>query len=153
MVEDWDGCLGKEPFRQTLIGGSAAGKGLTRKARKQAQQKFKTSQTKIDAHHRNTLTLHISIQLYTETHNSTYAHLGPPDATCNTRLQLGLDYFHSTESWNNTSHRHHRQELAMSKRVADGQGGAERYGGMEDPRDTAMDPPRKATAAQLAKRR
>ncbi|KAI4731355.1 hypothetical protein E4T49_00759 [Aureobasidium sp. EXF-10728] len=40
----------------------------------------------------------------------------------------------------------------MSKRVADGQGGAERYGGMEDPRDTAMDPPRKATAAQLAKR-
>ncbi|KAG9862594.1 hypothetical protein KCU77_g3383, partial [Aureobasidium melanogenum] len=40
----------------------------------------------------------------------------------------------------------------MSKRVADGQGGSERYGGMEDPRDTAMDPPRKATAAQLAKR-
>ncbi|KAI5202652.1 hypothetical protein E4T39_04636 [Aureobasidium subglaciale] len=40
----------------------------------------------------------------------------------------------------------------MSKRVADGQGGAERYGGMDDPRDTAMDPPRKATAAQLAKR-
>ncbi|KEQ59232.1 uncharacterized protein M437DRAFT_57268 [Aureobasidium melanogenum CBS 110374] len=40
----------------------------------------------------------------------------------------------------------------MSKRVADGQGGSERYGGMEDPRDAAMDPPRKATAAQLAKR-
>ncbi|KAI5241175.1 hypothetical protein E4T43_05680 [Aureobasidium subglaciale] len=40
----------------------------------------------------------------------------------------------------------------MSKRVADGQGGADRYGGMEEPRDTAMDPPRKATAAQLAKR-
>jgi hypothetical protein len=58
------------------------------KPRKQARQKFKTSQTKIDAHHRNTLTLHFFIQLYTETHNSTYAHLGPSDATWNTRLQL-----------------------------------------------------------------
>ncbi|THW13221.1 hypothetical protein D6D24_06161 [Aureobasidium pullulans] len=42
----------------------------------------------------------------------------------------------------------------MSKRVADGQGGAERYGisNDEETRDGAMDPPRKATAAQLAKR-
>jgi hypothetical protein len=45
-------------------------------------------------HHRNISTLHFFILLYTETHNPTYAHLGPQDSRRDTRKQIRLDYFH-----------------------------------------------------------
>lgn len=37
----------------------------------------------------------------------------------------------------------------MSKRVAGGQDGSERYGGMKDARNTATHPPRKATVGKV----